>query len=55
MFRKLKEFLTICNHDWEIYRKQEKFVSISGEQLYRRCKKCGKIEKYIYREFEENG
>lgn len=49
-FRKL-----FCIHDWEICRKVERFTCISGEQLYRRCKKCGKVEKYIYREYEGSG
>lgn len=44
-----------CKHDWEIRRKVERFTCISGEQLYRRCKKCGKVGKYIYREYEGSG
>ena len=44
-----------CKHDWEICQKIEQFTCINGEQLYIRCKKCGKIEKYIYREYEGNG
>ena len=44
-----------CRHDWEICRKVERFAFISGEQLYRRCKKCGKVKKFIYREFEGYG
>lgn len=44
-----------CRHEWEICRKVGGYCCISGEQLYMRCKKCGKVEKYIYREYEGNG
>ena len=44
-----------CKHDYEICRKVEEFHSLNGEQLYKVCKKCGKVEKYIYREFEGMG
>ena len=37
-----------CKHDWEIVRKESMFYSLHGEQLYKRCKKCGKVVKYIY-------
>ena len=46
-----------CKHDFDICRKVNKsgFHSLRGEQLYKVCFKCGKVEKYIYREFEGNG
>lgn len=44
-----------CKHDYDICRKVEKFHSLRGEQLYKVCNKCGKVEKYIYREFEGMG
>lgn len=44
-----------CKHDWEIVRKTSMFCSLKGEQLYKRCKKCGKVVEYIYREYEGNG
>lgn len=44
-----------CRHKWEVVRRIDKFQSLSGEQLYRRCEKCGKVVKYIYREYEGNG
>jgi len=36
-----------CKHDWKICKKKEMFASISGEQLYKVCQKCGKVEEYI--------
>ena len=47
----------LCRHDWGIGRMGSVygFESLRGEQLYRRCKKCGKIEKWIYREYEGLG
>lgn len=50
MFRWIKHFF--CKHEWEICRKIEPFASLRGEQLYRVCRKCGKIEPHIYREFD---
>ena len=44
-----------CRHEWEICRKRDVFVSLSGEMLYKRCKKCGKVAEYIYRVYEGNG
>lgn len=44
-----------CRHEWEICRKQERYASLHGEQLYKRCKKCGKVAEYIYRVYEDNG
>lgn len=45
-----------CRHEWEVGRIiGGGYYCISGEQLYKRCKKCGKLKKYIYREFEGNG
>lgn len=44
-----------CKHDWEIVREKSMFFSLYGEQLYLRCKKCGKVVEYIFREYEGNG
>lgn len=44
-----------CRHKWEVVSRIDKFQSLRGEQLYRRCEKCGKVVKYIYREYEGNG
>lgn len=44
-----------CKHNYEIVRKVEKFSSLRGEQLYKRCTKCGKVVPYIYREYEGGG
>jgi len=53
MFHKIKQLF--CKHDWEVCRQNSMFYCISGEQLYKRCKKCGKVVEYIYREFEGAG
>ncbi|MEQ3171415.1 hypothetical protein AAA086_10145 [Dysosmobacter welbionis] len=47
-------YYKICD-EWEICRKIEPFASLRGEQLYRVCRKCGKIEPHIYREFDGGG
>lgn len=44
-----------CRHKWEIVRRIDKFQSLRGELLYRRCEKCGKVVKHICREYEGNG
>lgn len=44
-----------CRHKWEICRKCGPFACISGEQLYKVCAKCGKVEKWIFREYEGGG
>ena len=45
-----------CRQEWEVCRRIEPgFACISGEQLYRRCVKCGKVKKWIYREYEGSG
>lgn len=44
-----------CRHEWEICRKVEPFCCISGEQLYKRCPKCGKVEKWHFRLYEGGG
>ena len=41
-----------CRHDWEIVKKVSKLYCIGGEQLYKRCKKCGKVVEYIYLKHE---
>lgn len=50
---KLKQLF--CKHDWEIVKKSSMFFSLKGEQLYKRCKKCGKVVEYIYQEYEGKG
>lgn len=45
-----------CRHDWKLCRRiGAGFAAINGEQLYRRCTKCGKVEKYIFAEYEGGG
>lgn len=45
-----------CRHSWQICRKVSGgFAIISGEQLYKRCSKCGKVKKWIYVEYEGDG
>lgn len=41
-----------CKHEYEVCRKNEPFACISGEQLYKRCKKCGKVKEWIWYRFE---
>lgn len=41
-----------CNHEWELCKKVSMFSCISGEQIYRRCKKCGKVEEAFSRQYE---
>lgn len=58
IFRKKERPLThnhVCEHEWEICKKAEPFMSLRGEQLYKRCLKCGKVEEYIFREYEGGG
>lgn len=46
----------LCRHSWQVCTKvRDGFAIISGEQLYKRCTKCGKIKKWIYAEFEGGG
>ena len=45
-----------CRHEYDICRDiTSPYYSLRGEQLYRVCRKCGKVKKYIYVEFEGNG
>lgn len=44
-----------CKHDYELVEKVGAFSCISGTQTYKRCKKCGKIKKWIYIEYEGMG
>lgn len=44
-----------CHHEWEICRKNEPFQCISGEWLYKCCTKCGKVKKWIFRQYEGGG
>lgn len=53
--KKIRQML--CRHKWAISRKvsDSMFASISGEQLYQKCEKCGKVKEYVYREYEGTG
>lgn len=42
-----------CKHQWEIVRRIEKYVSLNGDMLYKRCNKCGKIKEYGFYTTEE--
>ncbi len=53
MFRWIKHFFVSTNG--KSAEKIEPFASLRGEQLYRVCRKCGKIEPHIYREFDGGG
>ena len=44
-----------CKHEFEISRKVEPFHNLRGEQLYKVCNKCEKVEPYIFLEYEGNG
>ena len=44
-----------CRHQWAICRKRERYACIGGEQLYIRCRKCGKVKKWIFRAYEGGG
>lgn len=44
-----------CKHDYYVCRKIGTYCSLTGEQLYCVCRKCGKIKPYIYVEYEGNG
>lgn len=46
-----------CRHEWKVCRKVNLhgFSCISGEQLYKRCTKCGKVKKHIFVEYEGMG
>lgn len=50
MFKKIRQLF--CKHDYEICTKVSKFHCLSGEQLYKRCKKCGKVIEYMYRRYD---
>ena len=58
--RKVKKSLMeikelFCKHDYQICRRISIYQSLRGEQLYKVCQKCGKVKKYIYREYEGFG
>lgn len=45
-----------CKHEWELCREEAgPFLPISGEQIYRRCQKCGKVEKAFFQKYEGGG
>lgn len=44
-----------CNHDDELVEKVEEYSCIRGTQTYLRCKKCGRIKKHIFVEYEGLG
>lgn len=50
MLKKVKRLF--CRHKYITVRKIEPYCCISGEQLYKKCEKCGKVKPYIFREFE---
>ena len=51
MLRKIRQLF--CRHEYEVCVKESKFHCLSGEQLYKRCSKCGKVIKYKYVSTEE--
>ncbi len=54
MLKRIKQLF--CKHEYEICTNSlHRYYSLKGVQLYRVCKKCGRIEKYIYLEYEGNG
>lgn len=42
-----------CRHKWEIVRKCEILFNLNGLQLYKRCRKCGKVIPYRFISNEE--
>lgn len=44
-----------CKHEYQICRRTGGYQSLRGEQLYKVCCKCGKVKKYIFREYEDEG
>lgn len=55
MSLKEKFMQMFCKHDYKIVRKYSLYQCNSGEQLYKQCKKCGKVSKWVFREYEGNG
>ena len=54
MLKKLKQLF--CKHEYDICRDvSSPFCSLRGERLYQVCRKCSKVMKYIYVEYEGNG
>lgn len=51
----MKIYQLFCKHEYQICRRKEEYQSLRGEQLYKVCWKCGKIKKYIFREYEGMG
>ena len=37
-----------CKHEDEIVKKIQMYESLSGDMLYLRCKKCGRLKEYGY-------
>lgn len=42
-----------CRHKWEIVRKCGILFNLNGLQLYKRCRKCGKVIPYRFISNEE--
>ena len=51
MLTKIRQMF--CKHDYELCRKVQPFHNLSGEQLYKRCTKCGKVIKDRFVSTEE--
>jgi hypothetical protein len=51
MIMKIRQMF--CKHDYELCRKVQPFHNLSGEQLYKRCTKCGKVIKDRFVSTEE--
>lgn len=44
---------TICRHHFEVVMRKDLFFNLSGRQLYKKCKKCGKVTPYRFISNEE--
>ncbi len=55
MIRLIKRLF--CRHDDEVVKKVDPsgFQVLSGDQLYLRCKKCGRVKKFIFAEYNDDG
>ena len=42
-----------CRHDFEVMKKKTLFCNLNGTQLYKRCKRCGKVIPYRFISNEE--
>ena len=50
MFEGIKQMF--CKHEWEYCTKKSKFHALNGEQIYKRCPKCKKVEKAYFRKYD---